>query len=247
MPTLPNFNAATQDQVDEVTNLLGGMTAAGDATFKITVLQALLSMLRPSLLETVPTNEITAAAKFLVEDSGIVGGRANRYLTLAQMVALMHARTGQIIKLQPIAKVGATAGWVVGGGAVNTGKMATLPAGQAGSTLVVPVAGFKVGTILTRFTLNGSMQSAGNAVNITAALRKLTNAAAGAADALVEGFAAPVAGVANTKLSVLNSTLLLAAPYTIVEDESLYLLITSTTGAACTQELESVDVTVTTV
>lgn len=246
MPTLPNFDAATQDDVDTLANLLGGMSAAGDATFKITVEQLALSMLRPSLLATVPTNEITAAAHFLVQDAGIVGGRSNRYLTLAQMVALMHARTGQIMKLQPIAKVGTTAGWVVGA-ANNIGRIATLPAGQAGSTLVLPIAGFKVGTIITRFTLNGSMQSAGNAVNITAALRKLTNAAAGAADGLVEAFAAPVAGVANTKLSVLNATLALAVPYTIIEDESLYLLITSTTGAACTQELESVDVTVTTV
>lgn len=245
MPTPGNFTAGTQDQIDALDTLTGFENAAGDATVKGTILMLLLSMLRPAQLDSVATNLITAAAKFVVDDAGIVGGRANRYLTIAQMVELMSQRTGQVVKVQPFAKVGATAGWSVGGGAVNTGKVATLPAGQAGATLVLAIQGLKLGQIITRVTLNGSMQSAGNAASLTWDLRRLTSAAAGAGDASITTLAAPVAVVANTKVDVANGSRLLPVPYTVVADDSLYLLVTATTAAATTQEIDSLDVTVT--
>lgn len=241
MPTIGGLDDATQEQIDAVDTVAPVENGAGNATVKGTVLQWLKSMLRPSLLTAGVTAEVTAAAKWLVEDSGMAVPY-NRYLTLAQMVALMNARTGRILKLQPIAKVGATAGWVVGGGAVNTGKIATLIAGQAGATLVIPIAGLMVGDIITRLTLNGSIQSAGNASTLIWDLRKLTNAAAGGTDASVIALAAAVNVAVSTKVDVANGSRA-AINYTVTADESLYLLVTSTTAAATTQEIDSIDIT----
>lgn len=240
MPTVGNFDVATTEQVQALDSVTGLETGAGDATVKATIEQLAISMQRPSVLPVVATNEVTAAALWAMQDPSL--DPVSRQLTLAQMVALMSARTGRILKLQPIAKVGATAGWSVGGGAVNTGKIATLPAGQAGSTLVIPIAGLMIGDIITALTVNGSIQSGGNAATLTWDLRKLTLAAAGATDASVIALAAPVNVVANTIVNVANATRA-AINYTVTASESLYLLITSTTGAACTQDIESIDIT----
>lgn len=244
MPTIGNLDAGTQAEVNAVDALVAMENAAADKTFKATVTQALTSLLRPTLLAAVATGDVTATACFLLDDPALPAP-PNRFVTLPQLRELVHARTGQILKLQPIAKVGATAGWTVGGGAVNTGKIATMAAGGTGSTLVIPIQGLKLGTIITALTLNGSIQSAGNAATLTWNLRKLTNAAAGAADASVIALAALVDVVANTKVDVANGSRSGIA-YTVVADESLYLLVTSTTAAATTQEIVSIDLTVTT-
>ena len=139
------------------------------------------------------------------------------------------------------AKVGTTAGWVVAA-ADNLGKMATIPAAQTSSTLVIPLSDLLVGETITAFSLVGSLQSGGNAVSITAELRKLTAAAAGGTDALVGAMAAPLSVTTNTILSSANAAKT-GLSEVVAVDETFYLLVTCTTGAACTGELQGVLIT----
>lgn len=141
------------------------------------------------------------------------------------------------------AKVGTTAGWVVAA-ADNLGKMATIPQSQTSSTLVVPILGLKVGDTINAFSLIGSIQSAGNAGSITADLRKLLAAAAGATDSSVGAMAAPLSVVANTIISAANAVKA-GLTEVVVAGATYYLLITSTTGASVTEELQGALITVT--
>jgi hypothetical protein len=184
----------------------------------------------------------TAAALFAVQESTLADPttRNVRSLILAEMQALMNRRsTTREFNVTP--KVGTTAGWVVGA-ANNLGKMATLPAGQAGSTLVVPLGPFKVGDTITAFGLEGSLQAGGNHATIIGDLRVLTAAAAGATDASVGVMGAALDVVGNTIMNTANAGKSGLA-HVIVEGESFYMLITATTGAACTEELQAVQVT----
>lgn len=154
----------------------------------------------------------------------------------------LFVRLGQTTKHCERAKVGATAGWVVGAGD-NLAKLATLPAAQTGSTLVVPISGLKVGSTITGFSLTGSLQSGGNAVSITADLRALTAVAAGATDASIGAMAAPLSVVANTVVSSANASKTGLAEV-VAAGKTYYVLVTATSGAACTEELQAVNVTV---
>ena len=161
-----------------------------------------------------------------------------RTLTLPQMLLLMSSG----VKLHcERAKVGTTAGWVVAA-ADNLGKMATIPAAQTSSTLVIPLTGLRVGEKITAFSLVGSIQSGGNAATITADLRKLTAAAAGGTDASVGARAAPLSVTANTILDSTNAGKTGLAEV-VAADETFYLLVTATTAAACTEELQGVLIT----
>lgn len=166
-----------------------------------------------------------------------------RKLTLAQMRLLMANRATQATMHTERAKVGATAGWVVGG-ANNLGTMATLPAAQAGSTLVIAVSGLKVGQTITDCNLVGSLQSVGANCTITFDLRKLTVIAGGNTDASVGAMAAPLTVVANTILSSANANKSGMAEV-VTAGATYYLLVTSTTAAVTTQELEGFLLTVT--
>ena len=139
------------------------------------------------------------------------------------------------------AKVGATAGWVVNA-ANDQGKLATLPASQTNATLVVPLDDLEAGDQIVGFHVNGSIQSGGGTATLTAALRKLTRNAAGAVDALIQSFAAPISVTANTALGLSNAALTLTTPYAVVEGETYYLLIAATTGAGCAEEIQTVGV-----
>ena len=141
------------------------------------------------------------------------------------------------------AKVGATAGWVVGA-ANDQGKLATLPASQTNATLIVPLDDFETGDQIVGFHVNGSIQSGGGTATLTAALRKLTRQANGAAavDSLIQAFAAPVSVTANTALGLSNAALVLTTPYSVVEGETYYLLLTATTAAGCAAEIQTVGV-----
>lgn len=194
-------------------------------------------------LDTVATGDVTDAAAFETQDTGL-SDPESRQLSLTQMRSLIHARTGVVFLQQSPPKAGTTAGWVVAA-ADNLGKMATLPASQTGSTLVVPVTGLKVGDIITGFYITGSIQSAGNTATLTADLRKLTAAAAGATDSSVGSLAAPVSVTANTILSSSNAGKTGLA-HTVAAGESFYVLITSTTAASTTEEVQAVSIIVTT-
>lgn len=141
-----------------------------------------------------------------------------------------------------LAKVGATAGWTVGGGAVDAALTATLPASQTGSTLVVPVTGLKVGDVITGVHAVGQIESAGNGVTLDMDLRKMTAALADVADASVATMT-QLSVTAQTIMSSANTSIV--ANETVGADETFYVLLTGTTGISTDIALQSLVVTVT--
>lgn len=139
-------------------------------------------------------------------------------------------------------KVGATAGWVVNAGA-NV-SLATLPASQTASTLVIPITyPFKVGTQIKGFSIVGQIESAGGTVTLTADLRKHTAAAADVADASVGAIRANVSVTADAVLSNTNAgrgglTEVVAA------GETFYILVTATTAASTDIALQGITLTI---
>lgn len=125
------------------------------------------------------------------------------------------------------AKVGATAGFVVGA-ADNLPYVATLPASQTGSTLVIPIDGLQIGATITGFKIVAQVESAGGTVTIDAILRAVTNVAAEPTDAAI--------GTGITQVSVTADTAVAASKTGLTEvvasGKSYYLLITATTAAA---------------
>lgn len=140
------------------------------------------------------------------------------------------------------AKVGATSGWVVNA-ATNVGRMATCPASQTASTLVVPINGLKVGDTITGFHLIGQIESAGGTVTVNADLRKLTSAAADLVDASV-GTMTQLSVTADTIMSSSNTTKG-SLTEVIGADETFYILITVTTAASTDIDLQGVAIIVT--
>jgi len=139
------------------------------------------------------------------------------------------------------AKVGAAAGWVVNA-AANT-FLATMAASQTAGTLIVPIDNLKPGWIITAFNLLGNLVSAGNAATIDADLRKQTVAAAGPTDASITTMT-QLSVTANTAMSVSNTNKG-SLSYTVLVGDTLYMKITSTTGASCTQTFQGIALTVT--
>lgn len=165
--------------------------------------------------------------------------------TTAVTTVLSDVKTGVRRVYNGFCKVGATAGFAVGGGAVNTGLMATCPAGQTASTLVVPLSGvLNVGETITAVHLVGQIEAAGNTVTIDVGLRKMTAAAADVADASVATMT-QISVVADTIISSANSTIG-SLTEVVAADETFYLLITVTTGASTDVALQGVVLTVTT-
>lgn len=141
-------------------------------------------------------------------------------------------------------KVGTTAGWTVNA-ANNIGTVATVAASQTNSTLVVPLH-VNVGETITAIGISASINSAGNTVTLDCNLRSLTPAA---------GATATDASIASlTQISVTAATAVTPASLgsftglttTVVSGTQYYLLLTATTGASTTIELDQIEVTVTT-
>ena len=138
-------------------------------------------------------------------------------------------------------KVGATSGWVINA-ANNIGTMATLPAGQTNSTIVVPVNNIQIGDHITGFYPTGQVESAGNTATITCELRKLTSAAADLVDATV----ATTGAISFTADAVLGR---ITAPrdgihIEVADGQTYYFLITGTTAASTDIALQGVAVQV---
>lgn len=239
MPTIGNLAPASTAQARALDTEFAAENAAHNATVRVSVLQAIRNWLRPSQLDVVATATVTNAALFNLEDPSIAAP-IERQVTLPQMQTLMARRTTQF-NLQARPKVGATAGWDVSP-AGNVGLMATLAAGNAGSTMVVAVFPLAHGQTIRSFSLSGSIQSGGNAATLDASLRKITAAAAGGVDALVASMT-QLAVNANTIVSSANA-LKDGLAEVVVEGVSYYILITATTGAACTMQLQDIDITV---
>jgi hypothetical protein len=152
-------------------------------------------------------------------------------------------RTSQKRIISGYSKVGATAGWTVGGGGVNTGLTATMAAGGTAATLVVPVTGLKVGDTITGFHLIGQIESAGNTATLDADLRKHTAAAADPADASV-GAITQISVTADTAITSANSTKE-SLTEVVAADETFYVLLTGTTAASTDIALQGIAVVVT--
>lgn len=138
------------------------------------------------------------------------------------------------------AKVGTSAGWVVGA-ANNLGTIATMAASQSGGTLVVPVTGLHVGDTITGFGVYSSINSAGGTVTLDADLRKLVIAAgANATDSSIGSI---------TQVSVATATASSATKTGLTEvvaaGTQYYILLTGTTAGSTTIELAGLEVTVT--
>lgn len=141
------------------------------------------------------------------------------------------------------AKVGATAGWVLGDGAVDKGLMATLPASQTTATLVVPVPGLMVGDTITAFHAIGQIESAGGDVTLVINLRKHTAAAADVSDASVG--TVTLAHTDNNDVVVdSTNTSVTGLTEIVAQNETFYFLITGTTDAATDIALQGVAVEV---
>jgi hypothetical protein len=194
----------------------------------------------------------TPATTDAVEVHRVTGNLVQKFqmpLSSVVLTGVTSTVTGSVIRASQkrvfsgYSKVGATAGWTVGGGAVNTGLTATMAAGQTGGTLVVPISGLKVGDTITSFHLIGQVESAGNDVTIDAALRKHTAAAADVADASVGAITQLVVAV-DTILSATNTNKASLAEV-VAADETFYVLVTATTTASTDIALQGVAVTVT--
>jgi hypothetical protein len=152
-------------------------------------------------------------------------------------------RTAQKRIINVGAKVGGTAGWTLGGGAVNTGLMATMAAGGTAAKLVVPIPGLKVGDTITAFHCIGQIESAGNTATLDADLRKHTAAAADVADASV-GTITQLSVTADTIISSANAGKTALAEV-VGADETFYVLLTGTTAASTDIALQGIAITVT--
>ena len=144
----------------------------------------------------------------------------------------------RVLRILPAAsgKAGTTAGWVAAG--ANNLSLATLPASQTASTLVIPVQGLRVGDKITGFYATGQIESAGNAVTFNLALRRMTAAAADVVDAAV----ASITQLSVTADTILSSSNSRAADFneTVGVDESFYFLVTATTLGSTDIALQSV-------
>jgi hypothetical protein len=246
--TIDELDSATLAQFDETTELeTQVMDLADPESRKITIPQSRFLHLDLAQLTAELASAVTdpTAAMMLIVDP-VLADSANtrnaRSMLVSEVQKLMAARS-KTMQLQTPAKVGATAGWVVNA-ANNLGKMATLPASQTGSTLVIPIDGVKQGDIITGFHLTGSIQSAGNTATLTADLRVLTVNAAGAVDSDISAIATPVSVTANTILSATNCGKT-GLTHVVADGESYYILVTATTAATTTEEIQAVCLTVT--
>jgi hypothetical protein len=194
----------------------------------------------------------TPATTDAVEVHRVTGNLVQKFqmpLSSVVLTGVTSTVTGSVIRASQkriyngLSKVGGTAGWTVGGGAVNTGLLATMAAGQTGGKLVVPITGLKVGDTITSFHLIGQVESAGNNVTIDADLRKHTAAAADVADASVGAITQLVVAV-DTILSATNTNKA-SLTEVVAADETFYVLLTATTTASTDIALQGIAVTVT--
>ena len=244
--TIPNLATATTAQLSEATVFeVDVVGLASPESRQVSAPQARALFNDFSQLGAATAAQITAAGLFVVQESTLADPttRNVRSMILAEIQNLMARRASIARTFNTQPKAGTTAGWVVAA-ANNLGKVATLPAAQTASTLVIPLGPFKVGDTITAWGLEGSLQSIGNHSTIIGDLRVLTAAAAGATDGSIGVMGATLDVTANTIMNSANAGKTGIA-HVVAEGESYYLLVTSTTGAACTEEIQAVQVTVT--
>lgn len=154
---------------------------------------------------------------------------------------LVRTSQKRMIPADGIAKVGATAGFVVNSAANS--PMVTLAASQTGSTVVVPLHHLKAGDVITAFHLVGQIESAGGIATVDAALRSFTAAAADSVDAAISSMT-QLSATADTAMTSANTSKS-SLSTTVAADAIYYILITATTAALTDIQLLGVAVTVT--
>ena len=182
---------------------------------------------------------LTVSGTTVLSGSTTISGATTISGTVTQTGSVV--KTGVVRQLSPRAKVGATAGWVLGA-ANDLPYLATMAASQAGGTLVLHIPELTVGDTITGFTINAQVESAGNAVTIDAALRAVTNVAADPTDAAI--------GTGMTQVSVTADTAVSQAKTGLTEvvtaGKSYYILVTATTLASTDIILLNPTITLTT-
>jgi len=169
---------------------------------------------------------------------------ADRVIVLpdASGTVLLTGRTAQQFT-QSIAgsKLGsAGAGWVLD--AADDLLLATLPAEQTSEIIIVPITvPLKVGSIITGFSINGQIESAGGAVTVDASINKMTAAAGDFTTASI-GAIAQVAKTADYKIIDANSAI---TAETVAADETFFVKITGTTAATTDVAIGGITITVT--
>lgn len=161
-------------------------------------------------------------------------------LTNKTLTSPVIIRTAQSFN-QGRAKVGATAGWALPT-TTDLWYVATCPASQSGSTLVLFLDNLHIGDTITGFTINAQVESAANTVTIDAALRAVTNVAADPTDAAIGSGMTQVSVTADTAVSQTKTGL----TEVVAVGKSYYILITATTGASTDIILQNCQITVTT-
>jgi hypothetical protein len=136
------------------------------------------------------------------------------------------------------AKIGATAGFAVGA-ADNLPYVATCPASQTGSTLIIPIDGLNIGDVITGFKVVAQVESAGGAVTIDGDLRATTNVAAEPTDASI-GTMTQVSVTADTAVSQEKTGL----TEIVTSGKTYYLKLTATTAAATDIIVQACEITV---
>jgi hypothetical protein len=156
---------------------------------------------------------------------------------------LLTGRTSQqFIQSIAYAKLGASgAGWVIG--AADSISLATLPASQTDENMVIPITvPLKVGTIITGFTINGQIESAGNTATLDASLCKMTAVDSDFTSATIGALAATLSKTADYKIVDGNSTI---TAETVAADETFFILVEGTTAASTDIAIGGVTLTVT--
>ena len=138
-------------------------------------------------------------------------------------------------------KVGTAAGWAITG--LNTAAMATMAASQTAGTLSLYISGLMVGDVITGFKVYSSINSAANTVTLDAALHSAVIAAGATATdtAVTSGGITQVSVTAATA----STATLTGLTTTVTAGTQYYILLTGTTGASTTIELNEVEVIVT--
>lgn len=156
--------------------------------------------------------------------------------------------TGTLIQteVQFIPAARGRAGGTATVGYVNTGvdtTMVTLAASATADTWVIPLDGVNIGDTVTGFTLIGQLESAGGAVTVDAAMRKMTMAAADPTDAAF-GTACAITQISKTADYEISDSKT-ACSETLATGEIFYLLITTTTAASTDVQLAGIELTLT--
>ena len=185
------------------------------------------------------TLDVASGGDLDIESGGVLSIAGTTVTATA--AELNSIRTGVQKVYNTEGKIGATAGWVLGGGGVDTGAMATMAQSQTAGTIVIPLAGLKVGDTITSFTVHAQIESAGGTVTIDADLRHIDNTAADPVDASI-GAITQVSVTADTAVAQQKAAL----THVVLATDAYYILITGTTAASTDVQLINIALTVTT-